>query len=84
MKEETKAVYIRIPISLVEESERIAKKRNMKSAEVMRMCLDIGLQAHKDMESIGIIGVVDLAYYVKEAIKTKVSTGRQLTLPNIG
>jgi len=83
MKEDTKVISIRIPTRLIDESERIAQKRKMTNAEVMRMCLDIGLQAHKDMESIGIIGVVDLAYYVKEAIKTKVSTGRQLTLPTI-
>lgn len=81
MKEDHKPVTARISLEDYAEVERIANKRKMSQAKVIRMLIGVGIEAHKDMEALGIIGIVDLAYYVKEAIKTKASTGRQLTLP---
>ena len=51
---------------------------------VYRMMLEIGIDMHKDMESIGIIAAVDFTYYCKEALKAmnnKVAKGTQLHLP---
>lgn len=80
MEEGKKLVSIRIPISLAAEIERIAQKRKMSVSQVGRMLLDIGASCHKDMESVGVIGVVDAVYYLKEAIKEK-AKGKQLKLP---
>ncbi len=81
MKEELRGVSARLSPADFAEIDRISKKRNMSQAKVIRMLIGVGIEAHKDMEKLGIIGIVDLAYYVKEAIRTKASTGRQLTLP---
>lgn len=81
MKNERHAVSARIDVADYAEIQRIAEKRKMTEANVIRMLIGVGIEAHKGMEGIGIIGIVDLAYYVKEAIKTKASTGRQLNLP---
>ena len=83
MKDERHAITARIENTDYAEVQRIAKKRKMSEAHVLRMLVGLGLEAHRGAESIGIVGIVDLAYYVKEAIKTKASTGRQLTLPTI-
>jgi len=80
MKEETRVMSIRIPVSLLNEADRIAEKRKMTQAEVIRMCLNVGLECHKDMEFLGLIGAVDLVYYVRQSIK-KASSGKQLPLP---
>ena len=80
MKEECKNIGVRVPLSIVHQMERIAEKRKMTQSEVHRMCLEVGLMAHNDMEKVGLIGVVDMVYYVKQAIASK-ATGKQLVLP---
>jgi len=80
MEEDKKLVSIRVPVSVAAEIDRIAKKRKMSLSQVGRMLLEIGAECHKDMESIGVIGVVDAVYFLKEAIKEK-SKGKQLKLP---
>lgn len=81
IKEKLQGISARLNQDEIAEILRICEKRNMSQASVVRMLVSVGLEVHKDMESLGIIGIVDLAYYVKEAIKTKVASGRQLTLP---
>lgn len=80
MKREEKAVVsAKVPLSIIAEIERIAEKRGMTKSETIKMLLDIGASCHKDMEAIGVIGVVDAVYYLKEAIKEK-AKGKQLKL----
>lgn len=79
-KEEVHAITARILKSDYEQVQRIAKKRKMSEAHVIRMLIGVGAECHKDMEALGLIGIVDLAYYVKEAIKGQ-AKGRQLNLP---
>lgn len=73
-------INVRIPEELIDEVERIAKLRKMNNSQVYRMLLDLGADCHKDLEKLGIIGVIDLSYYVREAIK-KMGKGNQLNLP---
>jgi metal-responsive CopG/Arc/MetJ family transcriptional regulator len=82
MKSETKPLTVRFPVALIDEIERIAKKRNLATSQVVRMCLDLGVECHKDMEKVGLIGVVDFAYYVSKALKDNLSSikGKQLSL----
>ena len=83
-KKAMKAVNMMLTHEIISEVERIAKKRNMSKAMVYRMMLEIGIDMHKDMESVGIIAAVDFAYYCKEALKAmnnKVAKGAQLHLP---
>ena len=80
MKEETRVLSIRIPVRILKEADRIAEKRKLSQAEVLRICLDVGVECHKDMESLGLIGVVDFLYYIRESIK-KSAKGKQLSLP---
>ena len=82
-KEEEKwmhAISARIPIADHDEIVRISEKRKLTHAQVIRMIVGVGLECHRDMESLGLIGVVDFVYYVKEAMKMK-GKGRQLNLP---
>lgn len=82
MKTETKPMTVRLPIALVNEIERISVKRGIPTSQVARMCLDLGVECHKDMEKVGLIGVVDFAYYVSKALKDNLSSikGKQLSL----
>ena len=80
MKEDLHAISARIPDGDFLEVERIANKRKMSQAQVIRMLVGVGIECHKDMEALGLIGVVDLVYYVKEAMKLK-GKGRQMNLP---
>jgi hypothetical protein len=80
MKEELHAVSARIPESDFKEVERIANKRNLSQAHVIRMLVGVGIECHKDMEALGLIGVIDIVYYVKEAMKLG-AKGRQMKLP---
>ena len=60
------------------EIERISEKRDMSQQKVMRMMLDLGIDLHKDMERLGVIGAVDFAYFVKEALKDRMAkTGKK-------
>lgn len=79
MEELTRQVHVRVTPTIKEEIERIAVKRKMSEAQVARMLLEVGAECHKDMERIGLIGVVDLLYYVKQSIKEK-AKGKQLKL----
>ncbi len=79
-KEELQGISARIPHTDWLEVNRIADKRKMSQAQVVRMLVGVGIECHKDMESLGLIGVVDFVYYVKEAMKLK-GKGRQLNLP---
>lgn len=74
------AISARIPLKDAEEIAKIAIARRMTQADVIRMIVGVGLECHKDMEKIGLIGVVDFFYYVKEAMKLK-GKGKQLNLP---
>ena len=79
-----KAVTILLTDEIISEVARIAKKRDMPKANVYRMMLELGIEMHKDMESVGIVAAVDFAYYCKEALKAmnnKVAKGAQLHLP---
>ena len=83
-KKAMKAVNMMLTHEIISEVERIAKKRNMPKANVYRMMLELGIDMHKDMESVGIVAAVDFAYYCKEALKAmnnKVAKGAQLHLP---
>lgn len=79
-KEELQNISARVSRSDWLEVNRIAEKRKMSQSQVLRMLVGVGLECHKDMESLGLIGVIDMVYYVKEAIKGQ-SKGRQLKLP---
>jgi hypothetical protein len=78
----SKTVTLRVPIVITEEIERIAKKRGLTPPQVVRMCLELGLDCHKDMERIGLIGVVDFSYYVKKVLSDNLGSikGKQLSL----
>jgi hypothetical protein len=82
MKPPSKTITTRIPLSITDEIERIAKKRGLSSADVIRMCLDLGVECHKDMEKLGLIGVVDFTYYVTKALRDNLASikGKQLSL----
>lgn len=73
-------VTVRLPKETMASIERIMKKRKMKRSDVVRMCLGMGLDCHQDMEKLGIIGVVDLVYFMREALKEK-AADRNLVLP---
>jgi len=62
------------------EIERISEKRDMSQQKVMRMMLDLGIECHKDMERVGIVSAVDFAYFVKEALKDRLATGKNKQL----
>lgn len=74
------SISARIPLADHDEIVRIAKKRGLTHAQVIRMLIGVGVECHKDMETIGLIGVVDFVHYVKEAVKQR-GKGRQLNLP---
>ena len=79
-----KLVSIKMPDNLIDEVERIAKKRKMTRAEVYRMMVELGTEIHRDMEKVGVVAAVDFIYYCKQALKTqndKVAQGNQLRLP---
>jgi predicted DNA-binding protein len=84
MKEErdSKTMTVRVPLTLTAEIERIAKKRKVTSAHVVRMCLELGVDCHKDMEKLGLIGVVDFSYYVTKSLRDSLASikGKQLSL----
>lgn len=81
MKEEMRVVSVRLPVRLLKEADRIAEKRDLSQAKAIRMCLDIGVECHKDMESLGLIGAVDLINYVRQSIKGASRGRKQLSLP---
>jgi len=81
-KEELQNISARVPHSDWMEVNRIAEKRKMSQSQVLRMLVGVGLECHRDMERLGLIGIVDMAYYVKEAIRGQ-SAGKQLVLPMI-
>ena len=83
MKPPSKTLTFRIPLTITDEIERIAEKRKLTSAQVVRMCLDLGIECHKDMEKLGLIGVVDFTYYATKALKEQFSSlqGKQFSLP---
>jgi len=56
-----------------EEIERISKKRDIAQQQVIRMMIDLGIDCHKDLEKVGIIKAIDFSYYVKQALKKKIS-----------
>lgn len=79
-----KLVSIKMPDNLIDEVERIAKKRKMTMAEVYRMMIELGTEIHRDMEKVGVVAAVDFIYYCKQALKAqndKVAQGNQLRLP---
>ena len=78
----SKTVTVRVSIALTDEIERIAKKRGLTSPQVIRMCLELGVDCHKDMEKLGLIGVVDFSYYVKKVLNDNLGSikGKQLSL----
>lgn len=80
MKEDLHTISARITGTDFTEVNRIATKRKMSQAQVIRMLVGVGLECHRDMENLGLIGVVDFLYYVKEAMKLK-GKGRQMNLP---
>lgn len=80
MKQELHSITARITTADYKEVQRIAVSRKVSEAEVIRILMRVGVEAHKDMERLGLIGIIDLAYYVKEAIKRQ-SAGKQLPLP---
>jgi hypothetical protein len=80
MKEEFHSITARLPKSDFEEIERIAAKRGLSLNQVVKMLVGVGVECHKDMESVGLIGVVDFLYYVKQSMK-KSKAGKQLILP---
>lgn len=74
------SISARIPLADHDEIVRIANKRGLTHAQVIRMLIGVGVDCYKDMDSIGLIGVVDFVHYVKEAVKNQ-GKGRQLKLP---
>lgn len=78
--QKSKALSVRIPMREWEEIERIAKKRNMSHNKVIGMLLSVGAECHKDMERLGVIGIIDMTYYIREKLKER-PAGTQLTLP---
>ena len=81
-EQDSKTMTVRVPLILTSEIERIAKKRKITSAHVIRMCLELGVDCHKDMEKLGLIGVVDFTYYVTKALRDNLASikGKQLSL----
>lgn len=78
------AVTLRMPLEIVSEVDRIAKKRRMTKADAYRILLEVGLSMHQDMEKVGLISAVDFLYYCRQALKTqndKVCKDKQLPLP---
>ena len=73
-------VSLRISGEMMEKVKKISKKRRMKQSDVYRMCLGLGLDCHADMEKLGVVGVVDLFYFAREALKEKAAE-RKLSLP---
>lgn len=81
-KEDLCHLGARIPVTMMDEIERIAKKRDMNNSQVIRMMIDLGTSVHKDMEKVGLIAAVDFAYFVRKSVKEKVAGlgKRQLSL----
>lgn len=78
-----KSVTLIIENTAINSIERIAQKRNMTKSEVYRMMIDLGVSLHNDMEKVGIVGLLDFAYYVKKTISEKnaeLSKGKQLRI----
>jgi metal-responsive CopG/Arc/MetJ family transcriptional regulator len=69
MKEKLKKISVNLSEEIVLEIDRICVKRKMTQTQVIRMMMDLGVDCHKDLEKLGLIGIVDFAYYVRESIK---------------
>lgn len=80
VKQEFRSVSVRIPAEQWDEIERISKRRKMSLNKTIVMLANVGAECHKDMERIGVIGLVDMAYYIREKLKER-PAGTQLTLP---
>lgn len=52
-----------------EEINEIKSARGMTQSDVTRMLLDLGLEVHRDLTSVGIVRLVDVFYRLKIALK---------------
>ena len=79
---EGKVITVKIPSSMLAEIEGIAKKRDSTKADVYRMMLRLGIQAHHDLESVGMSATVDFVHFVGQALRDKIGlSGEQMRLP---
>ena len=78
---------LKIPQETKDEIDRIAERRGMTRSDVVRMCLDVGLMMHKDLERVGLIQAMDGAQafvrWCRGALEQRLQdeTGYQMDLP---
>lgn len=78
---------LKIPQETMDDIDRIAQKRGMTRSDVVRMCLDVGLMMHKDLERVGLIqtmdGIQDFVRWCRGAFQRRLEdeTGYQMDLP---
>lgn len=78
--QEFMAMTVRFPVEQWDEMKRISQKRKMSMNKTIAMLSSVGIECHKDMERVGLIGIIDIAYYIREKLKER-PAGTQLTLP---
>lgn len=80
MEEETRQVGFYLPVEMIAEIDRVARKRRMNKTQVYKMMIDLGLQCHRDMEKVGIIAAVDFSYFVRKALKDRLKAEKNIQL----
>lgn len=68
-REHNVTMNLRISEGFRMEVDRIASKRNMTRAQAARTLLELGLECHKDLESVGVVRFVDMIYELKTALR---------------
>jgi len=81
-EEKMKAIHVFLTPEQVAEIDRISVKRKMGKGETLRMLLGVGIDCHKDLESIGVIPIMDYVHFMKKKMKDikKDSDVKQLSL----
>ena len=78
---------LKVTPEMMAEIERIAERRGMTRSDVVRMCLDVGLMMHRDLERVGLIqtmdGIQDFVRWCRGAFDRRLQdeTGYQMDLP---
>lgn len=79
---EGKVITVKLPVPILDEIQRIADKRRTTKAEVYRMLLSTGIQAHRDLEAVGRYQEVNFPYFVCSALREQIGlVGEQMRLP---
>lgn len=83
MPKKMKLISLMVDEKQWEEIHRISRRRGRTKSDTVRMMVDLGIDCHRDLEKVGLIPLVDFAYYVKLTVKERIkenSQGKQLNI----